>query len=138
MVRRRAAVRCGRDVGCRSARHPLASASSVRSRFLALLLVLSIWPATGETLEYVVHWAQYGDTAHAAGDQHGRAPIGTGEHGCSGMFHLCSCHAASQVAMPSPVPMPPRLVPDGERDALASRERRGCEAPAPLIRPPIA
>ena len=42
----------------------------MRSRLLALLLVLAIWPALGEAVELVVHLAEHGDLAHDRGDEH--------------------------------------------------------------------
>src|SRR5688572_3511361 len=66
----------------------------LRIRILALALVLAILPTTGEMLELVVHLARHGDVAHEVGDDHGSAPMGTDEHGCSGTFHLCPCHTA--------------------------------------------
>jgi hypothetical protein len=110
---------------------------SVRARFLALLLVLAIWPSTGETAEYVVHWIQYGDAAHAAGDAHEESPIGADEHGCSGMFHLCSCHAPSQGTLPRLAELAPHFPPADQRPLVTPTGGHGCEARAPLIRPPI-
>jgi hypothetical protein len=110
----------------------------VTSRFLALLLVFSIWPATGEMIEHVVHWAEYGDTAHGAGDPHEGAPLGTDEHGCSGMFHLCSCHTGGQVATPQLATLTVALASNHREPVPAPTDGTGCEDPAPAIRPPIA
>ena len=108
----------------------------MRIRILALALVLAILPTTGELLELVVHWAQHGDVAHQVGDDHGSAPLGTDEHGCSGTFHLCPCHTAQATTPPScdvapPVTLARRI------DALGPVPRLGLGAPAPSFRPPI-
>lgn len=110
----------------------------MRSRLLALLLVLAIWPALGETVELAVHLAEHGDLAHDPADEHAGVPLGADEHGCSALFHLCSSgqgNATSTprviVAMTAPVG---RLAP-----AIAPPlDQRGCDAPTPPIRPPIA
>lgn len=106
------------------------------SRFLALLLVLAIVPATGEVIELAVHLAQHGDVAHDAGDTHDGAPLGADEHGCSGLFHMCGCHTAP--AMTPPPSVATAIVPPVRRIAVvppAARDGRG--APAPSFRPPI-
>ncbi len=109
----------------------------VRARFLAFLLILSLLPATTELIEAVVHYVEHGDLAHAEADEHGTTALGMSEHGCSGTFHLCSCHTAIAV---TPT-IAGTLTPIDRADALAplrppSREGKG--ASAPDIRPPIA
>lgn len=110
----------------------------MRSRLLALLLVLAIWPALGETVELVVHLAEHGDLAHDLTDEHAGVPLGADEHGCSALFHLCSSGQVSATtpgsavaAVTAPVGMlaPPIAPP---------LDRLGCDAPMPPIRPPIA
>lgn len=110
----------------------------MRSRILALLLVLAIVPVSGEVVELAVHWVTEGDVAHVAGDAHDTAPLGADEHGCSGLFHLCACHTAQATPAPAvaaaahPAPACGRVV------ARAPLPDRGRGAPPPTIRPPIA
>lgn len=59
-------------------------------RFAALLLFLVLFPGAGEAIENAVHLVGFGHTAHAAGTPDQHEPSGS-EHGCGGMFHLCSC-----------------------------------------------
>lgn len=62
-------------------------------RGLVFVLLLALAPGLGEVVENVVHLVVHGHLAHAEaqGDHHAeRLP----EHGCSGTFHLCSCHTA--------------------------------------------
>lgn len=61
-------------------------------RFLALLLTVAMWPGLSELVELTVHAAEHGDVAHGDDDEHGSAPLGEDEHGCSGAFHVCPCH----------------------------------------------
>lgn len=110
------------------------------NRLLALLLVLAIAPGLTEVVEAVVHYAAYGDLADREGDPHGgERPLGVGEHGCSGTFHMGSCQGGqaanfvgrlavvSTVAAPHAQPsMPPPLSLHGRPPA------------APDLRPPIA
>ncbi len=110
---------------------------SVRSRLLALMLVFAILPVTGEVVELVVHWAQHGDVSHAADDAHGSDPLGTDEHGCSGLFHLCACHSA-QATTPQTNSVVPHVTCDRSVATIAFLSRDGLGAPAPSIRPPIA
>ncbi len=59
--------------------------------FIASLLILGMTP-TVELLENVVHLAFEGHTAHALPDlEHEKEGA---EHGCSGTFHICSCHTS--------------------------------------------
>ena len=108
------------------------------SRLLAVLLVLAMWPALGETVETVVHLAEHGDLAHDPTDHPDENPLGSDEHGCSGMFHLCATGHVSVTYSPiAPAsvrrPAPPQLL--GVTEPL---EARGQDAPMPPIRPPIA
>lgn len=59
-------------------------------RIAALVLLLVLFPGAGEAIENAVHLVGFGHTAHAAGTPDSHEPSGA-EHGCSGMFHLCSC-----------------------------------------------
>lgn len=111
----------------------------MKSRWIALLIVLAIAPGMMEFVELAVHWAKYGDVADAAGDHHDVAPLGADEHGCSGTFHLGSCgggHAARltetttiETTIVSPVVHVPRV---------AASEPYSTRSLAPPFRPPIA
>ncbi len=109
----------------------------MRSRFLALLLVLAILPVTGEAIEFVVHWAEHGDVAHATSDDHESAPLGSDEHGCSGLFHMCACHNV-QATAPHQLVVTASVSTDTRVDASSPPQQDGRGAPAPSIRPPIA
>lgn len=108
------------------------------SRLLAVLLVLAMWPALGETIELAAHLVEHGDLAHDPDDHPGESPPGSDEHGCSGTFHLCSAGHVSvlgvsrvsfiDTARPRlPAPRTP-----------APLDECGRDAPLPPIRPPIA
>jgi len=108
------------------------------SRLLAVLLVLAMWPALGETVETVVHLAEHGDLAHDPADHPGESPLGSDEHGCSGTFHLC---AAGHVNMAGPQAVAmtasaPARLPAPRTPAPL--DESGRDAPLPPIRPPIA
>lgn len=108
---------------------------------LALLLILAIAPSMSELVELVIHYAAFGDVADHDGDPHGdRTPLGQGEHGCSGTFHLGSCHSGQPT---TGVASTPTIA-----DATAPRvdvsvidlptDLHGLGAAAPELRPPIA
>lgn len=59
-------------------------------RISALVLLLVLFPGAGEAIENAVHLVGFGHTAHAAGTSDQHEPSGS-EHGCGGMFHLCTC-----------------------------------------------
>lgn len=59
-------------------------------RIAALVLLLVLFPGAGEAIENAVHLVGFGHTAHAADTPDHHEPAGN-EHGCSGMFHLCTC-----------------------------------------------
>src|SRR5690242_325375 len=72
-------------------------------------------PGSQELTSDVAHWLQNGHTAHAAthAERHSPDP----EHGCSGPFHVCSCHQAStflplapRVALAPPALVSPRAL----------------------------
>lgn len=108
------------------------------SRLLAFVLVLAMWPALGETVEFAVHLAEHGDLAHDPADEHAGAPLGADEHGCSALFHLCSSANLSATATPRVSVV--RAVVVGRPMPLiaAPLDERGRDAPTPPIRPPIA
>lgn len=62
-------------------------------RFLILLLTWQLVPGLNEVAENVWHLAREGHGAHALADAE-HSPDDE-EHGCSGVFHLCPCHASS-------------------------------------------
>lgn len=59
-------------------------------RFAALVLLLVLFPGTGEAIENAVYLAGCEHTAPACGTPERHEPSGS-EHGCGGTFHLCSC-----------------------------------------------
>lgn len=98
-------------------------------------MTLSLLP-TVEVVEAVVHWIDHGDLAHSSQAEHGNE-LGTDEHGCTGIFHLCGCHTASVIAPAGREDVRGLWVTDGEA-SFSSVERAGLGANAPPIRPPIA
>lgn len=110
----------------------------VRSRILALLLVLAIIPSGMELVELAVHIVRYGDVAHA--DQHDKStkPIGSDEHGCSGTFHLCSCHQVVSATTPLATTVVCLRAPGESLAVIFPLDRTGEAAQAPPVRPPIA
>ena len=110
----------------------------MRAKLIAIVLLLSLWPSGAEICEMIVHRVEYGDQVHAAADRHGTTPIGTGEHGCSGTLHFCSCCAGPPLAIARTVVM---LHPDRHAilvPVLATGAKPESDAPAPELRPPIA
>jgi len=61
------------------------------ARLLVAGLVLGLTPGLLEAAENVWHLAATGHSAHAPDRGADHSPAGD-EHGCSGAFHLCSCH----------------------------------------------
>lgn len=59
---------------------------------IALLLVFVMTPMAAEMAENVVHLLTQGHAAHALNDDAHRRQ--GPEHGCSGPFHVCACHAS--------------------------------------------
>lgn len=105
----------------------------LRVRVLAILLALSILPATMEVVEAVVHFAAHGEIGH---DEHTPA-LGADEHGCNGTFHLCGCHTASSVS-PSMSESPKVVGSIAFTTCTVPADVAGLCATAPPIRPPIA
>lgn len=64
---------------------------SVGKHVLVVVLLWGLTPGLVEVTENVWHLAVAGHMAHAPGHGPSHAPHGD-EHGCSGPFHLCSCH----------------------------------------------
>lgn len=109
------------------------------NRLLALLLVLVIAPGLTEVVEVVVHYAAHGDLADRAGDDHDARPLGVGEHGCSGTFHLGSCGAGQAVAFVARLDAVSTLAMTHAPQIMPSpRSLHGLPPAAPELRPPIA
>lgn len=74
------------------------------TKILVLSLVWVMTPGLVEVTENLWHLATTGHSAHAPGMGADHAPAGD-EHGCSGSFHLCSCHATvvAELALAPPV-----------------------------------
>ncbi len=62
------------------------------TRLVALLIAFVLMPGAAEMVENAAHVVSDGHTAHAIDDAD-HAPRGD-EHGCSGTYHVCSCHAS--------------------------------------------
>lgn len=67
---------------------------SLLQRLLVLGIVGSMTPGLSEAGENLWHLLRTGHTAHAQAEGSDHAPEGD-EHGCTGTFHLCSCHHSS-------------------------------------------
>lgn len=95
------------------------------ARLLVLGLVLAMTPGLAEVVENVAHLAVSGHGAHAADQGPDHEPTGD-EHGCSGTFHVCSCHSS----VPSDLVRPT----DGRRSAAPQPVG---SIPSPLPSSPI-
>ncbi len=115
---------------------PSASLGALRVWMLSLLLVLSLIPSM-EVIELAVHLVQHGDLAHGERDHHESSALGTDEHGCSGAFHLCSCHTSSVTALAEST-LRSVYAPTSHTNSFAATGRAGLGATAPPHRPPIA
>jgi hypothetical protein len=66
--------------------------------WLPILMVVAMMPGLGELVDDAVHFLRTGHTEHSDvhfdghGDAHPDGHHLDEEHGCSGAFHLCSCH----------------------------------------------
>lgn len=104
-------------------------------KLLVLGLVWGLTPGLTEVTENLWHLAASGHSAHAAEEGPDHAPQDE-EHGCTGTFHLCSCHH-SQASDRLPASLP-RLEDPGH----AVIRPRTSDAPEPsphrLDRPPRA
>jgi len=115
---------------------PAAIVAAVRTLILRLMVLGLIWlmvPGLAEAAENLWHLAQAGHTAHArdAGADH--APEGD-EHGCSGTFHLCSCHHSPATAL-APAGSTRDLAPVDRSCPRNEKTSRGPDLPG-LFRPP--
>lgn len=111
-----------------------ATVSSLLSRLLVLVLVLSLTPGLVELVENAWHLMEVGHVAHAVDQGADHQPEGD-EHGCSGNFHVCSCHH-------TPPSHLARLGLGTDHDGRRDRARRGHpphlhdRAPQGVFRPP--
>jgi hypothetical protein len=62
-------------------------------RCMAIILLYLMTPGSSELTENVLHFVTEGHSAHAINDQHHQPQ--EPEHGCSGPYHFCHCHAPS-------------------------------------------
>ena len=78
---------------------------------VALLQIYLLTPGTGELTLDLVHYAINGDTHHQTEveEDHNHDTQNT-EHGCSGPYHVCGCHA-SVVFTPSFVSVSFSIIP---------------------------
>lgn len=108
---------------------------------LAFALAVSITPGAREIALDAAHWLVDGHLAHTDGAHADACDDGeSDEHGCTGAFHTCACHASVSMADP-PRLLEVRAIVPLERDAeyAASEARRGPSGhPRRLIRPPAA
>lgn len=104
-------------------------------RLAAFLLVWALFPGVGEVAENVVHLSLHGHLAHAVGHEDDHAHSGA-EHGCTGPFHICSCHSSTPFELTRTAKLP------ALRGVLAEREAQPLGLLArprpPLERPPCA
>lgn len=70
---------------------------------LVFLLLLALAPGFGEVVENVLHLLTEGHAAHARSHDDDHAAKGP-EHGCTGTFHMCSCHSSSTGLRPAVAP----------------------------------
>jgi hypothetical protein len=110
----------------------------VKTSVLALLLVLAIAPGVSELAELVVHYAKYGDVADHTGDRHEESPLGVGEHGCSGTFHLGHCQSGQAASIGPAIAMTTTSIVQTPPPMPLPRSLHGLSPPAPELRPPIA
>lgn len=90
-----------------------------------------------ELVELAVHVLRYGDVAHADAHDEDQSPLGADEHGCSGTFHLCSCHHGAAATTPSTVVSLHTFDSSRLVAIFAPLDRTGEVSEAPPIRPPI-
>lgn len=109
---------------------------TVATRALVGLLVWALTPGLAEVSENAWHLLLRGHAAHAADQGPDHAPVGD-EHGCSGPFHLCSCHHSQAFDR---APAPGRLQLEEPCSGTLRAEDRAVPEPAlpGLDRPPRA
>ena len=101
---------------------------------LALFMAFLVTPASLELVEELVHVTTTGHSAHDTDEDH--EPAGD-EHGCSGSFHACQCHApVSFLVATSPVVAKRVLRTTATQWPVTDDLRVGFSAS--VFRPPIA
>jgi len=102
---------------------------------MLLTLAWQLTPGATELAEQLWHVAATGHGAHAKADAD-HQPQGS-EHRCTGVFHLCGCHATRPFDPPSRLAVAPR--PPGRLASLASALDRPLDGVAsPIEHPPRA
>jgi hypothetical protein len=106
------------------------------ARLLVVVLILGLTPGLLEAAENVWHLVATGHSAHAPDQGADHSPEGD-EHGCSGAFHLCSCHHSLASDL---VPAPGGLRPGEPRCEVLPAGAEACPEPTlpGLERPPRA
>jgi hypothetical protein len=105
------------------------------TRLLVLGLVWLLTPGLAEATENLWHLATEGHSAHAPGAEDDHAPVGD-EHGCSGTFHVCSCHASPAMSLIGTTSVQ-QLSVAGDRRSRIHPSFAGPDLPG-LFRPPKA
>lgn len=100
--------------------------TSLAARILVAVLVWALTPGLLEVSENVWHLVAAGHTAHAASQGADHEPAGD-EHGCTGTFHLCSCHHTLASDL---VPAPAGPGPGQTRGGLRPHGPEGFPEPA--------
>lgn len=68
------------------------------TRVLVVALIWMLTPGLTESAENLLHLLGSGHVAHALSQGPDHEPMGD-EHGCSGTFHVCSCHQTLPTAL---------------------------------------
>lgn len=105
-------------------------------RLLVLALAALLTPGFVEAAENLWHLAAAGHGAHASDAGPSHRPQDE-EHGCTGTFHLCSCHPAPAWRIASGTRTAESLIPAGRRTAPPAGHRLDGYHTA-LLQPPRA
>ncbi|MEQ8280812.1 MAG: hypothetical protein RMA76_28840 [Deltaproteobacteria bacterium] len=100
-------------------------------KHVVFLLLLGMTPSI-EVAENAVHLVLEGHTAHAVDDEHHDT---TGEHGCTGIFHACVCHASPLFVASEAGIVEPQTRPDAVPGHAGATQADGHGRA--LLRPPI-
>lgn len=103
---------------------------------IAALLAYLMVPGSVEIVENLGHWITHGDTAHADRQHDQDGP--SDEHGCSGTYHACSCHASASFVAGSGAPVLMAPVDRPARAPRAINEAHDSDFVRQLLRPPRA
>lgn len=106
------------------------------ARLLVFALAWLVTPGLTEATENLWHLLQAGHGAHAQAQGADHAPEDA-EHGCSGTFHLCSCHSAPAPALTAGLPRLGEL-DDAEGVRRSSAQHLSDPHRSPPDRPPQA